>query len=176
MKRTWIAARIAVTVIVGLLVVSQTAFAQAGKPKIVHDSEYYILDAQHGQKWAVEDKELDAKLAELRKKFGAPPNIIHVLFDDTPVGEIGIRFIQKQRGWETPNMNRLADEGINFARMYTEPSCTPTRAAAMTGRLPVRNGMYNVGFPYEYGGLAASEVTIADALSKAGYATGFFGK
>ena len=154
----------------------QPASAQSAKGKIVHDSEYYILDAQHGQKWAMEDKELDTKLAELRKKFGAPPNIIHVLFDDTPVGEIGIRFIQKQRGWETPNINRLADEGINFTRMYTEPSCTPTRAAAMTGRHPVRNGMYNVGFPYEYGGLAASEVTIADVLSKAGYATAFFGK
>jgi arylsulfatase len=46
----------------------------------------------------------------------------------------------------------------------------------MTGRLPVRNGMYNVGFPYEYGGLAASEVTMADVLSKAGYATAFHGK
>ena len=177
MKQRWIgAARIAVAVVVGLLVISQTAAAQVSKPKIIHDSEYYILEAQHGQKWAVEDKDLDTKLAELRKKFGAPPNIIHVMFDDTPVGEIGIPFIQKQRGWETPNMNRLADEGINFTRMYSEPSCTPTRAAAMTGRQAVRNGMYNVGFPYEYGGLAASEVTIANVLSKAGYATAFFGK
>ena len=75
---------------IGLPAGIQPAFAQADKPKIIHDSEYYILDAQHGQKWAVEDKELDTKLAELRKKFGAPPNIIHILFDDTPVGEIGI--------------------------------------------------------------------------------------
>ncbi len=95
------------------------------------------------------------------------------MFDDTPVGEVGIPFIQKQRGWETPNINRLADEGINFTRMYSEPSCTPTRAAVMTGRLAVRNGMYNVGFPYESGGLAASEVTLADVLGKAGYATAF---
>ena len=80
------------------------------------------------------------------------------------------------RGFETPNINRLAAEGINFMRMYTEPSCTPSRAAVLTGRHPVRNGMYNVGFPYEYGGLAASEVTTADVLSKAGYATAFFGK
>jgi arylsulfatase A-like enzyme len=148
----------------------------AEKPKIIHDAEYYILDAQYGEKWAVEDKEIDAKLAELRKKHNNPPNIIHIMFDDTPVGEIGIPFIQKQRGWETPNMNRLAAEGINFTRMYTEPSCTPSRAAVMTGREPVRNGMYNVGWPYEYGGLAASEVTIADVLSKAGYATAFYGK
>jgi arylsulfatase len=161
---------------VGLLAVNQTAFAQADKPKIVHDSEYYIVEAQHGERWAVEDKELDQKLADLRQKYGAPPNIIHVLFDDTPVGEIGIPFIQKQRGWETPNINRLAAEGINFTRMYTEPSCTPSRAAVMTGREPVRNGMYNVGWPYEYGGLAATEISIANVLSKAGYATAFYGK
>ena len=47
---------IAVTAsIVGLLVVNQNAFAQADKPKIIHDAEYYVLDAQHGEKWAVED-------------------------------------------------------------------------------------------------------------------------
>lgn len=46
----------------------------------------------------------------------------------------------------------------------TESSCTPSRAAVMTGRHAVRNGMYNVGFPYEYGGLAADEVTMAEIL------------
>ncbi|MGH8616353.1 MAG: sulfatase-like hydrolase/transferase [Burkholderiales bacterium] len=168
----------AVWVFIGLLGLHESATAQTAKPtgKIVHDAEYYILDAQHGEKWAAEDKGLDQKLAALRQKFGTPPNIIHVLFDDTPVGEVGIPFIQKQRGWETPNINRLAAEGINFTRMYSEPSCTQTRAAALTGRLPVRTGMTSVGFPYEYGGLPPSEVTLADVLSKAGYATGFFGK
>jgi len=142
----------------------------------VHDAEYYILQAQHGTRWAVEDKELDAKLTELRKKYGTRPNIIHIMWDDTAVGEVGIPALQKVRGFETPNINALAAEGINFMRMYTEPSCTPSRAAVMTGRHPVRNGMYNVGFPYEYGGLPASEVTMGDVLSKAGYATAFFGK
>ncbi|HSR30289.1 MAG TPA: sulfatase-like hydrolase/transferase [Anaerolineae bacterium] len=144
--------------------------------EIVHDAEYYVLDAQLGDKWAKEDKSLDAKLEELRKKYGKPPNIIHIMWDDTPVGEIGIPEIQKVRGWETPNLNQLAGEGINFMRMYTQPSCTPSRAAVLTGRLAVRNGMYNVGFPYEHGGLAADEVTMAEVLSKAGYATAFFGK
>ena len=55
------------------------AQAQEQKPKFVHDAEYYILEAQCGQKWAAEDKELDVKLAELKKKFGTPPNIIHVM-------------------------------------------------------------------------------------------------
>jgi arylsulfatase len=162
--------------LVTFLAFTQIATAQDAKPQIIHDAEYYILATQHGEQWSVEDKGLDQKLAELRKKFGAPPNIIHIMFDDTPVGEVGIPFIQKQRGWETPNINRLAAEGINFTRMYTEPSCTPSRAAVLTGRHGVRSGMVNVGFPYESGGLAASEVTMADVLGKAGYATAFYGK
>ena len=126
MRQTTIAALAAIA-IAGAIV---PARAQQQKPKIVHDAEYYILDAQHGEKWAAEDKDLDAKLAELKKKFGTPPNIIHVMWDDLAVGEIGIPAIQKVRGFETPNMNRFAAEGINFMRMYTEPSCTPTRHVA----------------------------------------------
>ncbi|HEY4311348.1 MAG TPA: sulfatase-like hydrolase/transferase [Pirellulales bacterium] len=168
---------VALSLVLSLSFVCPSAAAQDGKkPEIIHDAEYYILDAQHAERWSAEDKELDAKLAALRKKFGRPPNIIHVMWDDTAVGEVGIPAIQKVRGWETPNINRLAAEGANFMRMYTEPSCTPSRAACMTGRHPVRNGKYNVGFPYEYGGLAASEVTTAEVLSKAGYATAFYGK
>ena len=125
--------------------------------KIVHDVEHYILEAQHGARWAAEDQDIDQVLAALRQKHGAPPNIIHIMWDDTAVGEVGIPAIQKVRGFETPNINRLAAEGINFMRMYTEPSCTPSRAACLTGRHAVRNGMYNVGFPFEYGGLAATE-------------------
>ena len=147
-----------------------------GPAEIIHDAEYYVLEAQHGKKWAAEDKELVKKLKKLRKKHGTPPNIIHIMWDDTGVGEVGVPQIQKTRGWETPNINKFSAEGIYFARMYTEPSCTPSRAAVMTGRHAVRNGMYNVGFPYEYGGLAAEEVTIAEVLSQAGYATAFYGK
>ncbi|MGO9417921.1 sulfatase-like hydrolase/transferase [Roseiarcus sp.] len=144
--------------------------------RIVHDAEYYILEAQHGGRWAAEDQDIEQRLAALRQKHGAPPNIIHIMWDDTAVGEVGIPAIQKVRGFETPNINRLAAEGINFMRMYSEPSCTPSRAAVLTGRHPVRNGMFNVAFPYEYGGLATSEHTIAKVLSKAGYTTAFYGK
>ncbi len=153
-----------------------SAISTLAADKIIHDADFYVLKTQHGKKWAEEDKALDARLAALRKKFGTPPNIIHIMWDDTPVGEVGIPVLQKLRGFETPNINKLAAEGINFLRMYTEPSCTPSRAAVITGRHPIRNGMYNVGFPYEYGGLAASEVTMAEVLGQAGYATAFFGK
>jgi arylsulfatase len=168
-KNRWIAATpVAILAMMG-------ADALAVKP-IIHDAEYYVLEAQHGEKWAAQDAELDTKLEALREKHGRPPNIIHIMWDDTGVGEVGIPQIQKMRGWETPNMNKFAQEGIFFTRMYTEPSCTPSRAAVMTGRHAVRNGMYNVGFPYEYGGIAADEITMAEVLSKAGYATAFYGK
>ena len=151
-------------------------FSPAYGAEIIHDAEHYVLEAQYGEKWAQQDEALQKKLTELREKHGKPPNIIHIMWDDTAVGEIGIPEIQKVRGWETPHMNQMAAEGINFMRMYTEPSCTPSRAAVMTGRHASRNGMYNVGFPYEYGGLAEEEVTIAEVLSEAGYATAFYGK
>ncbi len=143
---------------------------------IIHDAEFYVLKAQHGEKWAAQDKELDKKLKALKDKYGTPPNIIHIMWDDTPVGEIGIPALQKNRGFETPELNKIAAEGAYFTRMYSEPACTQTRAASITGRHPIRSGMYNTGFPYEYAGLPASEVTIAEVLSKAGYATAFYGK
>jgi len=142
----------------------------------VHDAEYYILEVQNGQRWAVEDDEIDAKLAELRRRYGRPPNIIHLMWDDQPFGAVGIKAMQQIRGYETPNLNRMASEGMLFTRMYTEPSCTPTRAASWTGQHARRSGMYQVGFPIEYAGIAAEAVTIAEVLSQAGYATGFYGK
>ena len=159
--------------VVCLLACIQSASAQQ---PVVHDAEYYILDAQNGQKWAAEDKDLDARLAELRKKYGRPPNIIHFMWDDQPFGAVGIPAMQKIRGFETPKLNQMAAEGMLFTRMYTEPSCTPSRAAAITGQHPVRNGMYTVGFPIENKGLSKQTVTTAHVLSKAGYATAFYGK
>ena len=143
---------------------------------IIHDSEYYILKAQHGDKWAKEDTAIQEKIDALKKKFGRTPNIIHIMWDDTAVGEVGIPQIQATRGFKTPNINQFAQEGQYYSRMYTEPSCTPTRAAFQTGRHAVRSGMYTVSFPYEYGGMSEKEVTIAEVLSEAGYATAFYGK
>ncbi|NIQ89138.1 MAG: sulfatase, partial [Deltaproteobacteria bacterium] len=60
------------------------------KGKIIHDAEYYILEAQNGEKWKAEDSQLDKKLAELKKQHGRPPNIIHIMWDDTAYGDVGI--------------------------------------------------------------------------------------
>ncbi len=159
-----------------LLTILALGIGTAQADDIVHDAEYYIIEAQNGERWAAEDKELDARLAELKKEYGKAPNIVYILWDDMAFGDAGIPAINKIRGFDTPSVNRMGEEGILFTRMYAEPSCTPTRAAVMTGRQPYRNGMYIPGFPVENGGLAAEEVTVAEVLSQAGYATAFYGK
>ncbi len=151
-------------------------FVMHTQAQIIHDAEYYIIEAQNGERWSVEDGEIDEKLAQLKKKHKNPPNIVYILWDDQQFGSVGFPEMQKVLGYSTPNMNKMADEGINFTRMYTEPACTPTRAAFLTGRHPARNGMGVVGMPHEFSGLAAEEVTLAEVLSQAGYATAHFGK
>ena len=161
---------------ISLMMLTCSNGTSQAEDKIVQDAEYYILEAQNGDKWAAEDKELDQKLAELRKKYKNPPNIIHIMWDDTAYGDVGIPAIQKVRGLTTPHLNKMAEEGILFTRMYTEVGCTPSRAACATGRLAVRSGMYNIGMLLEMHGMSGEEVTIAEVLSKAGYATAFHGK
>ena len=82
----------------------------AQESKVVHDAEYYILESQNKQKWSAEDKELDAKLAEMKKKYGRPPNIVYVLWDDMTFGAVGIPELQKNFGFTTPNINKFAKE------------------------------------------------------------------
>jgi arylsulfatase len=169
-NRKWLALGLTV-----LLLVSGAATVQA-KDKIVHDAEYVKLWEQHGDKWTKENVQLDEKLAELKKKFGKSPNIIHLMWDDSGYGDVGSPLLTRIHGIDTPNIAKMSDEGISFTRMYTEPSCTPTRAAVLTGRHPVRSGMYQVIFPIHGIGLPSEEVTIAEIFSKAGYSTAFFGK
>ena len=145
--------------------------------EIVHDGEYNFLRAQYGEKWAKEDKEIDTKLAEIRKKNGGKrPNILYILIDDVSFGQMGNRAMNYVTGISTPRINKLAEEGLSLMRMYTEPSCTPTRAAMLTGRHPVRTGLKEVKVALVGEGLPAEEVTIAEVLSKAGYKTSHVGK
>ena len=165
------------TIFISLLL-STTACVASDKPtEIVHDAEYYILEAQNGKKWAADDKVVDVKLAEFTKRNGGkPPNIIYILIDDIGFGDLGIPELNAVRGYKTPNINKLATQSMRFVRMYTEPSCTPTRVAFMTGRQPFRNGMGNTAVDIAGFGLAEKEVTIAEVLSDAGYNTVHIGK
>jgi arylsulfatase len=159
------------------LLLSPLVWAQTDNNKIVHDAEYYILEAQNAEKWAEDDKAVDEKLAEFRKKNGGkPPNILYILIDDMGFGDMGIPELNAVRGYSTPSMNKFADESMRFVRMYTEPSCTPTRAAFLTGRQPYRNGMGDTAVDIAGFGLAGKEVTLAEVLSESGYNTVHIGK
>jgi arylsulfatase A-like enzyme len=152
-------------------------FAPINAANIVHDAEYYILEVQNREAWAADDKSVDNKLAAFRKNNGGkPPNIIYILIDDIGFGDLGIPELNAIRGYKTPNINEFAREGMRFARMYTEPSCTPTRVAFMTGRQPHRNGMGDTAVDIAGFGLAGKEVTLAEILSESGYNTVHIGK
>ena len=152
-------------------------WASASAEDIVHDAEYYILEAQNGERWAEVDKQVDEQLAEFRASNGGrPPNIFYILIDDIGFGDLGSKTLNSIRGYETPSINAVAREGLRLSRMYTEPSCTPTRVAFMTGRHPFRNGMGNTAVDISGFGLAGKEVTIAEVLSEAGYNTSHVGK
>jgi len=163
--------------LITILLVAGTATVQA-QDKIIHDAEHYILLEEHAERWAAEDKRNASRLEELRKQNGGkPPNIIFILVDDVGYGEFGIPELNYVRGYSTPSINKLADQSLSLARMYSEPSCTPTRAAFLTGRLPVRSHMLEPKVvPPEGAGLHGDEVTIAEVLSEAGYSTSHIGK
>ena len=104
------------------------------------------------------------------------PNIILIVSDDTGYGDLGPYGGGEGRGMPTPNIDRLSAEGMTFFSFYAQPSCTPGRAALLTGRIPNRSGMTTVAFQGQGGGLPAAEWTLGSVLKKADYQTFFTGK
>ena len=109
-------------------------------------------------------------------KSGKKPNIILILSDDFGYGDAGVYGGGENRGMPTPNLDRMAAEGMQFMSFYAQPSCTPGRAAVLTGRIPNRSGMTTVAFQGQGGGLPAAEWTLASVLKTGGYNTFFTGK
>jgi len=103
------------------------------------------------------------------------PNIVLVVMDNLGWGEIGVYGGGVLRGAETPRLDTLAAEGMQFLNFNVETQCTPSRSALMTGRHPIRSGTTKVVWGQLYG-LTQWEITIAELLSDSGYATGMFGK
>ena len=119
---------------------------------------------------------LSAHTSAIAQQQPAKPNIILIVSDDTGYGDLGPYGGGVGRGMPTPNIDRLANEGMTFFSFYAQPSCTPGRAAMQTGRIPNRSGMTTVAFQGEGGGLPAAEWTLASVLKRAGYKTFFSGK
>jgi arylsulfatase len=104
------------------------------------------------------------------------PNILLIVSDDHGYGDIGAYGGGEGRGMPTPNLDRMAAEGMTFFDFYAQPSCTPGRAAMQTGRIPNRSGMTTVAFQGQGGGLPKAEWTLGSVLQQAGYKTYFTGK
>lgn len=167
----------------------------ARERQIPHDELYGIQwRFRRGWNWTVNLK--DIPMNRMQKMFAVvalalvgfglcerahaadKPNFIVIFCDDLGYGDIGPFGNPTTR---TPNLDRMAQQGQKWTSFYVGASvCTPSRAALLTGRLPIRNGMMSakrrVLFPNSGGGLKHSEITIAEVLKPHGYATAAIGK
>jgi arylsulfatase len=103
------------------------------------------------------------------------PNILILWGDDIGIWNIS-KFSNGMMGYRTPNIDRVANEGVLFTDYYAQQSCTAGRACFITGQNPIRTGLTKVGMPGATVGLQKEDPTIADLLKPLGYATGQFGK
>ena len=103
-----------------------------------------------------------------------PPNILVIMSDD--VGQTNVGLYSHGMMVPTPNIDRIGREGMLFTDHYSEPSCTPGRAAFITGQMPIRTGLTTVGLPGSPVGIDDRDPTLAQVLEPLGYRTGQFGK
>jgi hypothetical protein len=117
----------------------------------------------------------NAKVSANLTQAGKKPNIMFIMGDDIGMWNIGAYHRGLMAG-RTPNLDKLAKEGMLFTDYYAEASCTAGRANFIMGQLPIRTGMTTVGQAGAKIGIPAEACTIATALKAQGYATGQFGK
>ncbi|MBC2688826.1 arylsulfatase [Pseudomonas kielensis] len=125
-----------------------------------------------------QQKAVQEKLAALEKHSGRKPNILILLVDDLGWGDVGAYGGGTAVGAPTPHIDSLASGGLKLTSTYAQPTCTPTRSAMMTGRLPARTGLTRPILTGENPKVNpwASEQTAAGLLSAAGYRTALSGK
>lgn len=114
---------------------------------------------------------LVAVVASIDAAGARQPNIVLIVTDDQGVGDLSCN---GNPVLETPNIDRLASEGVQLTRFYVSPVCSPTRASLMTGRYNYRTGVFDTYVGRSM--MRGDEVTLAERLKAAGYATGIFGK
>jgi len=119
---------------------------------------------------------LGSSSAQAQTPSAQKPNILFMLVDNLGYGELGVYGGGATRGAPTPRIDKLANEGLRLTNMNMEAQCTPSRSAILTGRYAIRSGTHSVPFGGVVDGLTQWEVTMAESLSAAGYATALYGK
>ena len=104
------------------------------------------------------------------------PNVVFILADNVGYGDLGPYGGGELRGAPTPNIDQLAREGLRLTQYLVEPSCTPSRAALMTGQYSIRNGLSLATVPGTPNTLSGKAYTMGQLFKDAGYATAIFGK
>jgi len=104
------------------------------------------------------------------------PNVVLMLVDNLGFGDLSVYNGGTRGGMRTPNIDRLASEGMRFTQFLVEPGCTPSRAGLMTGQYSIRNGMSLVIVPGMAGGLDEGDFTLGKLFKSAGYNTAYAGK
>jgi arylsulfatase len=139
--------------------------------RTVRTADYLEPSFFHGAQVEIAKRKLADHLARRKKR----PNVLIFLMDDVGWGDFGCYGGGIAVGAPTPNFDKLAQSGLRLTSCYSEPSCSPSRATLMTGRVPNRHGLHRPPMYGEPGGLQG-EITIAQLLSDAGYVTQAVGK
>ncbi len=119
---------------------------------------------------------LTATAPSFAQNAGSKPNIVFILADNVGHGDLGPYGGGKLRGAPTPRIDQLAAEGLRLTQFLVEPACTPSRAALLTGRYSVREGLSLVVLPGSPNTLSARAITMGGLFKSVGYATAIFGK
>jgi len=164
-----------IALLLASLILATTAYAQ----KSAFDET--VIEKQNWEPAILrpeQEKVAEAKLKGFEQRHRKKPNILIFLVDDMGWGDPGVYGGGPAIGAPTPNIDKLAQEGLRLTSMYSQPTCTSSRAAMMTGRLPVRSGLVRPILTGDKVTKNPWEIEIAQAklLSQAGYKTALIGK
>jgi len=149
-----------------------------GMAERVEDTFENEIEEPTSEEFVAEETQIENEFEELNAAYAQlteQPNIIVIMPDDVGWYNIGAYHDGIMAGL-TPNIDKIAEEGMRFTDYYADPSCTAGRASLITGELPIRTGLTTVGQAGAEIGMPAEAPTIATVLKSMGYSTGQFGK